>query len=147
MEPADTTIKIWNQDNCIQTLTGHEKWVKCVFELDNGIIISGSDDWTIKLWKLGEDYNYYLLNTIKEHKHSVRTFCQIDRRHFASGSFDSTIKIWEIDTWNCVETLTGHTSNIIGLINLKVNGRIAIASCSNDKNIKIWEKDIDVGEN
>ena len=103
--------------------------------------------WTIKLWKLGEDYNYYLLNTIKEHKHSVRTFCQIDRRHFASGSFDSTIKIWEIDTWNCVETLTGHTSNIIGLINLKVNGRIAIASCSNDKNIKIWEKDIDVGEN
>ena len=51
--------------------------------------------------------------TLKEHSHSVRTFCQIDRRHFASGSFDSTIKIWEIDTWNCVETLTGHTSNII----------------------------------
>ena len=71
----------------------------------------------------------------------------IDRKHFASGSFDSTIKIWEIDTWDCVQTLFGHSSNIIGLINIKINGRNAIASCSNDKTIKIWEKYIDVGEN
>ena len=129
----------------IQTLTGHEKWVKYVFELDNGIIASGSYDRTIKLWKPGENFSYYLLKTIKEHSHSVRTFCQIDRKHFVSGCFDSTIKIWEIDTWNCVQTLIGHTSNIIGLINIKINGRNAITSCSNDKTIKIWEKDIDIG--
>ena len=55
--------------------------------------------------------------------------------HFASGSFDSTIKIWEFNTWKCVQTLTGHNSNIIGIVSLKMDGKLAIASCSNDKSI------------
>ena len=33
--------------------------------------------------------------------------------------------------------------HVIGVISLRINGKIAIASCSNDKTIKIWEKDID----
>ena len=79
--------------------------------------------------------NYQILSN------PVRTFCQIDENHFASGSFDKTIKIWEINTWKCVQTLEGHTGNIIGIINLKMDGKQAIASCSNDKSIKIWEKE------
>ena len=143
---VDLTIKIWDWEKefCVSTLKGHEKWVKSVFELDNGIILSGSDDKTIKIWK---DYNNIM--TLKEHTHSVRTFCQINKRFFASGSFDSTIKIWEIDTWKCVQTLIGHNLNIICIITLKnynfeykeyyKNKSNAIASCSNDKTIKIWE--------
>ena len=62
--------------------------------------------------------------------------------YFASGSFDYTIKIWEIDTWKCVATLTGHESNVFGVITIKGNDRKQIiASCSNDKTIKLWEKD------
>ena len=68
--------------------------------------------------------------------------CQVDKRHFASGSFDQTIKIWEIYTWKCVQTLKGHTGNIIEIIKLKKEGKQAIASCSNDKSIKIWEKEL-----
>ena len=144
---ADTSIKIWDikQGKCIQTLNGHKKWVKCVFELDNGIIVSGSDDNSIKLWKPnrnGKDDNYELLDTIKGHKKSVRTFCQVDENHFASGSFDSTIKIWDIKSWKCVQTLEGHTGNIIGIIKIEIDGKPAIASCSNDKSIKIWAKEL-----
>jgi WD40 repeat protein len=99
------------------------------------------------LWKPekneSEEDNYNLIQTLAEHRSSVRTFCQVDRRHFASGSFDNTIKIWEIDTWKCVETLNRHNMHVIGVISLRINGKIAIASCSNDKTIKIWEKDID----
>ena len=42
----DHTIKIWDwqKGNCVKTLKGHESWVKSVFELDNDMIISGSDD-------------------------------------------------------------------------------------------------------
>ncbi len=138
---ADLTIKIWDWEKrrCISSLEGHERWVKCVFELDNGILVSGSDDKTIKLWK-----NNNLISTLKEHEHSVRSFCQINSNYFASGSFDCTIKIWNINTLDCVQTITGHSSNIICIIYLHnkrgyVNKRNSIASCSNDKTIKVWD--------
>ncbi len=135
---ADLTLRIWDwkSSECLSILKGHVKWVKCVLELDNGIIITGSDDKTIKLWK-----NYINIETLEGHKHSVRTFCQINEKFFASGSFDSTIKIWEINSWKCVQTLYGHESNIICLINLnsRISNNNIIASCSNDKTIKIWE--------
>jgi WD40 repeat protein len=137
---ADLTIKIWDweKQNCVSTLRGHQKWVKSVYELDNGILVSGSDDKTIKLWK---DDN--LLLTLNGHRHSVRTFCQLNENYFCSGSFDSTIKIWKINTWECIQTLTGHTSNVICVIKLKEGSKNnkydLIASCSNDKTIKIWE--------
>ena len=135
---ADLTLRIWDwkSSECLSILKGHVKWVKCVLELDNGIIITGSDDKTIKLWK-----NYINIETLEGHKHSVRTFCQIKEKFFASGSFDSTIKIWEINSWKCIQTLYGHESNIICLINLnsRISNNYMIASCSNDKTIKIWE--------
>ena len=146
---ADLTIRIWDweRNKCLYILKGHEKWVKCVLELDNGIIISGSDDKTIKIWK---DYNN--IKTIEEHNNSIRSLCQINKDYFASGSFDCSIKIWNINTWECVQTLVGHDSNIICVISLNNNNQknknmnymkkpLLIASCSNDKTIKIWEEE------
>ena len=140
---ADQFIIIWDIENNsrIQTLSGHEKWVKCLLELDNDTIVSGSDDKTIKLWNYNtEEKKYDLFKTLTGHTHSVRTFCQIDNNHFASGSFDCTIKIWEINTWSCIETLIGHSSIIIWMININLNGENIIASCSDDKSIKLWKK-------
>ena len=137
---ADSIIKIWDWQNggCLMTLRGHEKWVKSVFELDNGIILSGSDDKTIMVWK-----DYELMKTLDGHKHSVRTFCQLNRKYFASGSFDCTFKIWDINTWQCIQTLIGHESNILCMISLKKRNNdynnCSFASCSNDKSIKLWE--------
>ena len=138
---ADLTIKLWDweEKTCLSTLKGHEKWVKCLFELNNGIILSGSDDNSIKIWE-----NYINIKTLKKHTHSVRTICQINNNYFASGSFDCTIKIWEINSWKCIQTLVGHNSNIINLISIKNNINNdnfsdSIASCSNDKTIRIWE--------
>ena len=97
----------------------------------------------MKIWKYDNELDeYILINTFNDHTHSVRSFCQINDKYFASGSFDYTIKIWEIDTWKCVATLTGHESNVFGVITIKGNDRKQIiASCSNDKSIKLWEKD------
>ena len=145
---ADLTIRIWDweKNKCLHILKGHEKWVKCVLELDNGIIISGSDDKTIKIWK---EYNN--IKTIEEHENSIRSLCQINKDYFASGSFDCSIKIWDINTWECIQTLVGHDSNIICVISLNNNNHknqmnymkkpLLIASCSNDKTIKIWEEE------
>ena len=141
---ADLTIKIWDweEQNCLSTLKGHEKWVKCILELNNGIIVSGSDDSTIKIWQ-----NYIHIKTLRKHTHSVRTFCQINNYYFASGSFDCTIKIWAINTWICIQSFIGHSLNIICIISLENKNKYNdsynyMASCSNDKTIKIWEGSI-----
>jgi len=140
---VDLTIRIWDWENisCLHVLRGHKNWVKCICELSNGIILSGSDDYTIKLWK-----DYYNIKTLEGHSNSIRALCQINDDYFASGSFDSTIKIWNINSWECIMTLYGHESNIICLISLNNrndginNSKINyLASSSNDKTIKIWE--------
>ena len=135
---ADNTVKIWDwkDEVYLSTLKGHEKWVKSVYELDNEIILSGSDDATIKVWE-----HFINIKTLKNHTHPVRTFCQINYNYFASGSFDCTIKIWEINSWICIQTLVGHNANIINIIKIQYNKDYSdtIASCSNDKTIKIWK--------
>ena len=102
-----------------------------ICQLDDGTILSGSDDKRIKFWK-----NYECENTFKAHNHSVRAICQLDDNHFISGSFDKTIKIWDYENLKCVQTLTEHINNVICLIKIQDN---KFASCSCDKTIKIWE--------
>jgi WD40 repeat protein len=140
---ADTSIIIWNikKDDSIQTFSNEDNnWVKCVFELDNGIIVAGCGNKIIKLWKPKSDNTYEISKIIGAHSKEIRTLCQVDETHFASGSFDNTIKIWDIDTLECVQTLDEQTSYILGIINLKMEGKQALASCSKDKTIKIWKK-------
>ena len=103
-----------------------------IYQFNSQVLLSGSDDRKIKIWNTNLD----LLGEIKGHKHSVRTFCKIDDNYFASGSFDNTIKIWDFKEQKCVNTLEGHLSNVICIINY--DGKLI--SCSNDRTIKIWEE-------
>ena len=136
----DAKIIIWDYKNkkLKNILERHESGINamiiCLLELDNGMLIMGSEDETISIWDKEFENQEYL----KGHKHSVRTLCQIDDNYFASGSFDNTIKIWNLKEKKCVQTLEGHKSNVICVI--KYDDKKLI-SCSLDNTIKIWEKD------
>ena len=132
---ADMTIKIWNWENasCIATLTGNEHWVKCLCQLSNGYILSGSHDNLIKIW---DSYNQFVTD-LKGHTESVRSICQIGKTNYiASASFDHTIKIWDLNTNECIQTLTEHTSSVI---NILYHSDGYLISSSKDKTIKIWK--------
>ena len=132
---ADKTIKIWNWENasCIATLTGNEHWVKCLCQLSNGYILSGSHDNLIKIW---DSYNQFVTD-LRGHTESVRSICQIGKTNYiASASFDHTIKIWDLNTNECIQTLTEHTSSVI---NILYHSDGYLISSSKDKTIKIWK--------
>ena len=145
---ADRSLRIWDWGLgiCEFSFSGHEKWIKCLCQLDkDDVIVSGSDDMKIKIWKnIGcyrNNINNNNWNVIKEytgHTHSVRTLCKINEDTFASGSFDGSIKIWNLNEKEAIQSLEGHKSYVISVIKIK-NGDDLI-SCSNDHTIKIWRK-------
>ena len=96
---------------CDATLTDHTKLVNCLCQLNNGYIISGSDDKTIKVWN-----EENILESLSGHTYSVRALCQMNENSFTSASFDKTIKygLWII--WNAFRTLEGHLSNVTRII-------------------------------
>jgi WD40 repeat protein len=77
-----------------KTLTGHAGWVRSlVVSPDGKVLVSASDDQTIKFWDLATGRNF---RTVKGHTGGVRclTFSP-DGRRLASASWDRTIKLWE----------------------------------------------------
>ena len=121
----------WVNNKCVFTSFKHTKWVKCLCQLDNGDIISGSDDKSMKIWRNNE-----CISSLYEHEDSVRSLCNINSKIFASGGFDNKINIYDSKNYKKLQILEGHKENVISIIRL-VDGRIA--SCSNDKTIKIWK--------
>ena len=61
----------------------------------------------------------------------------------ASCSYDDTIRLWkeDDDDWQCVTTLTGHTSTVWSIA-FSPNGS-HLASVSDDKSLKVWESQPD----
>ena len=108
--------------------------ISCLLEKENGDLLSGSYDTTIKLWK-GD----VILRNIDSHEDTIAALCQIDNIYIASGSFDKNIKIWNINNLECFQSLSGHNDKISCLIKLKNNN--SLVSCSYDGIIKIWEND------
>lgn len=90
-----------NSNGVFEILSGHTDTVNAVKFLpkSNGIILSGSVDKTVKIWKRDlSTEKYYCMQTLSDHESSVNCIAVIAGSSvFASGSADSTIKIWSFD--------------------------------------------------
>ncbi|KAI8887665.1 WD40 repeat-like protein [Backusella circina FSU 941] len=103
--PLDTLSK-----GVQETLPGHTGRVICLNFIERGneddlkdvALISGSADFTAKIWKMNQHGKWINSATLKEHTGAVETIAclrahsiESDHDMFATGSSDGTIRIWE----------------------------------------------------
>lgn len=148
----DHTIKIWdlsphnnlNQDHSINserstylksTLTEHLGAIYALAFLPNqNLLISGSADWTIKIWDLSTNQ---VIKTLEGHQGSIRALAVSPDGHtLVSGSTDGTVRVWDLKTLTLQHTLIGHT-DLVRTVAISPDGQL-IASGSWDKTIKLW---------
>ena len=95
----------------LRTLTGHKDTVRCVaFDSQDGRLASGSDDKTVKLWKVESGQ---LIRTLKGHTGRVFSvaFDALGDR-LVSGSIDNTVKVWEVESGRLRHNFKGHKSAV-----------------------------------
>ena len=131
------TVKLWDvtTQQVIATLS-HTSFVHSVsFSSNGGILASGLEDGTIKLWNIETKESITTLEGHTDRVHSVSF--SADGTLLVSGSDDNRIKLWDIKTKENITTLEGHTAGFRSVV-FSPDGR-TLASGSSDKTVKLWD--------
>jgi WD40 repeat protein len=93
-------------------LNFHSQEVACISPLQDGKMMSGSLDTTIKIW---DPISYSLINTIDGHTHMVTIVIELKNGNLASSSIDKTVNIWDRHTGEILNTLEGFEDDIVDM--------------------------------
>ena len=126
-----------NLKNPIHKLNFHINSVNCLAVLNDGRLVSGSDDKNIIIYN---KMTYKPDVIIKEHKSHVHYITQLSEGILASCSYDKTIKLFIIkgNKYKTLQTLNYHSNSIYKVLELKNK---YLVSCSEDKSIIFYFKD------
>jgi len=125
----------------LDTQEAHQDYVRSIdCHPTQRLLLSSSDDYTIKLWEYSDGGKLGLKRTYSEHQNFVMCvrFNPKDSNYFASGSLDTYIKVWSTNTDSSNFTLKDHTHAVNSLAFDPQNSNI-LASASDDKTIRIWD--------
>ena len=97
--------------------------------------VSGSKDWTLRLWDLA---NNQVVRTFEGHNGIVHTIALTpDGRSVLSGSEDRTLRLWDLDSGRVKRVFRGHTLAVQGIA-IAQDGKFA-ASVSEDGTVRVWD--------
>ncbi|NEO54729.1 MAG: hypothetical protein F6K54_17580 [Okeania sp. SIO3B5] len=135
------SVRDINNGEIIATWKAHAESINSVAVSPNEeLVVSGSDDKTIKIWKLPKNKNVTditLVQTLTGHDDVVDAVAIAPNGEMlVSGSWDRTIKIWNLSSGELIRTLEGH-SEIVNAIAISPDGQF-LASGSKDNQIKLW---------
>ncbi|XP_034532675.1 F-box/WD repeat-containing protein 7-like isoform X2 [Notolabrus celidotus] len=112
-------------------LKGHDDHVITCLQFSGDLIVSGSDDNTLKVWSA---ITGKCLRTLTGHTGGV--WCsQMASATVISGSTDRTLRVWDAESGECVHTLYGHTSTVRCM---HLNGN-RVVSGSRDTTLRVWD--------
>ena len=83
-----------------------------VIAYDSNLIISGSDDSSMKVWDLGKGNE---IQTVTEHTGDINSLSlSVDGKLLASASDDCTIKLWRVSKLGIelFRTINGHNKGV-----------------------------------
>lgn len=119
----------------LQRLEGHEKTITQIALIQEGVVVSGSKDETIRLWR---GISGTLLQTFSEPMGWVTSVVMTtDGKWVFSGSQDGTIRQWEVESGKEIRHFQGHTSHIQCLV-LSPRQDL-LASGSGDRTVQLWD--------
>lgn len=118
-------------DDFVRTISAHPK---------QKMLLSGSDDYSVRLWNYDDKGKLTLKKTYVEHQNFVMMvkFNPKEPNYFASCSIDTTIKIWNINSNSSNITLKEHESGV-NAIDFYPGDQPFLASGSDDHTVKIWD--------
>ena len=169
---TDRSVRVWDVEKGEerQVFRGHTSTVRClqivtpakIGENAEGkpimmpkypLIITGSRDSTLRVWKLPrpEDPAFiqnesdadiddcpYFIRALTGHQHSVRAIAA-HADTLVSGSYDCTVRVWKISTGETVHRLQGHTQKVYSVV--LDHERNRCISGSMDNMVRIWSLD------
>jgi len=128
------SINIYNpfDGNLLRTLTGHKYPIHCM-DIKRNVVATGSSDRSIKLWNVGGD----LLHAFPAHPRTVSSIhLSKDVSQLFSASKDNIVRLWDVKEAKLISEFYGHTESVNSVI---WRGETIFTSCSDDKNIIIWD--------
>ena len=124
------------KNEIVSRLTGHTASVEALaIAQDKDILISGSDDGTIRFWSIKDGNECQ--KPIIAHDDWIRALKLSDnQKRIATASWDNTICLWDLETHDKVcEKMKGHTNRIDALT---VSSEDVIISGSDDNTVRAW---------
>lgn len=147
MTDAESRVVI----NEIGHLEGHGDWVTSIVtghpqkeNEDTQVLITGSRDKTILIWKFNQDSKEKKtfgepVHCLTGHSHFVSDLALTNENNFLlSASWDKTMRLWDLKTGKTTQTFVegGHTKEILSCA-ISSDGRYILSS-GVDRDIKLW---------
>ncbi|KHN31542.1 Zinc finger CCCH domain-containing protein 48 [Glycine soja] len=127
-------VKAWNTQNLSElSLNGPVGQVYALV-VNNDMLFAGTQDGSILAWKFNVATNCFEpAASLKGHSRGVVSLV-VGANRLYSGSMDNTIRVWNLETLQCLQTLTEHTSVVMSVLCWDQ----FLLSCSLDKTVKVW---------
>ena len=128
----DGTVVVWKMKDAVPVLrnNGHAGAVRAVLFLEDGRLISGSDDDTLIVWDLSNNTHRKI-----ETNHGGVMDVSSTGDVIATAGLDGVVRLWSLPKVEVIETLRGHEDFIWSIGALKNN---RFVSADNDGSVRWW---------